>query len=434
MSGANRASAAISPADIFLVFSKRTPSDSSSTSSFALEKYASRRFNTHTRGIFRRKIPLMTMTTWTKDAITQPMLDGLDKEDTKEAIAAWKVMQRAMGDRTGTVRGIKTNAASFQPLIDIGLSRPALRDELYVQLCRQLRMNPTLDSQLVGWELMAVYTTYFAPSNDFETYLISVVTTAFEETTENRIRAYADAARKRLKRISRSGPLRRLPTLGEIERAAESPLSPSVFGEALEDIMALERHPPHCSTDTVPIALRFLAESVTKMNGHRAEGIFKRPGDAEMVAELRLRVDKKKLNMEGINDPHVPASLLLTWLRELSEPLIPTELSADAATNGEDAPKCVALVARLSEVHRNVLYFLVRFLQSMGDPANVAHTKMNASSLAAVFTPSFFSATAAGVRTTAEIMRLRQAFVRNLILFLNVEAGHEGELLSSPLL
>ena len=40
---------------------------------------------------------------------------------------------------------------------------------------------------------------------------------------------------------------------------------------------------------------------------------------------LKLQVEKGSVPMESLRDPHVSASLLKLWFRELEEPLIPEE-------------------------------------------------------------------------------------------------------------
>ena len=49
------------------------------------------------------------------------------------------------------------------------------------------------------------------------------------------------------------------------------------------------------------------------------------PGDIDEVNALKLKVEKGAIPMETLKDPHVPASLLKLWFRELEEPLIPEE-------------------------------------------------------------------------------------------------------------
>lgn len=53
--------------------------------------------------------------------------------------------------------------------------------------------------------------------------------------------------------------------------------------------------------------------------------IHRVPGDIDEVNGLKLQIDKGKLPLETLRDPHVPASLLKLWFRELEDPLIPED-------------------------------------------------------------------------------------------------------------
>lgn len=52
-----------------------------------------------------------------------------------------------------------------------GWSNQGLRDELYIQLCRQTTENFRYDSLERGWELMAICLDFFPPSPRFHSYL-----------------------------------------------------------------------------------------------------------------------------------------------------------------------------------------------------------------------------------------------------------------------
>ncbi len=52
---------------------------------------------------------------------------------------------------------------------------------------------------------------------------------------------------------------------------------------------------------------------------------YRVPGDIDEVNGLKLQMDKGLLPMDKLRDPHVPASLLKLWFRELEDPLIPEE-------------------------------------------------------------------------------------------------------------
>jgi hypothetical protein len=49
----------------------------------------------------------------------------------------------------------------------------------------------------------------------------------------------------------------------------ESPFTPSLFGETLEDVMAAQK------TGDLPRILTFLTEKVLELNGAKTEGIFR---------------------------------------------------------------------------------------------------------------------------------------------------------------
>lgn len=45
-------------------------------------------------------------------------------------------------------------------------------------------------------------------------------------------------------------------------------------------------------TDKIPVILPFLANVILQLNGLESEGIFRIPGDGDVVAELKSRMDR----------------------------------------------------------------------------------------------------------------------------------------------
>lgn len=161
----------------------------------------------------------------------------------------------------------------------------------------------------------------------------------------------------------------------------------------------------------MPIILPFLADGILALGGPKAEGIFRVPGDGDSVSELKLRIDRGYYNLDGVDDPHVLASLMKLWLRELCDPLIPEELYNDCIKS-EDANACVKIIQRLPTVNRRVVLFVVSFLQLFVEDKVQAVTKMTPANLALVMAPNL-------LRCSSESMSVvftNAQSVRNLLI------------------
>lgn len=85
------------------------------------------------------------------------------------------------------------------------------------------------------------------------------------------------------------------------------------------------------------------------------------PGDIDEVNNLKVRMDRWL--EPPVNDPHIPASLLKLWYRELADPLVPMNVYQDCIDTADDPVKAVRILDRLPAFNRVVLAYLIRFLQ-----------------------------------------------------------------------
>ncbi|KAG5351861.1 hypothetical protein C0989_004684 [Termitomyces sp. Mn162] len=378
---------------------------------FSESEFARQYFSTHRTGfIFRRKVPVTQMMTWQKAPLSSPLL-SLNRSLAKDAVRMFRVIQHLMGDRErerGPVHRLPTeqtlslqnisNASSVSLpgnslslleeerwLLGEGLAHGELRDEIYCQLMKQLTGNPSTESIFKGWQLFCVALITFPPSKNFETYLSSF----FQHHTtqhEGRVDVMAKYCLRRLAYISKKGPRGKPPSLAEIETASDSAFNPSTFGETLDGIIRLqERKYPQ---QRVPIILPFLADGILALGGLKAEGIFRIPGDADSVSELKLRIDRGYYTTDGVNDPHVLASLMKLWLRELCDPLVPEEMYNECITSSKDASACVQIIERLPTINRRVVLFVISFLQLFLEEKVQSLTKMTPSNIALVMAPN----------------------------------------------
>ncbi|KAH8828142.1 hypothetical protein DL96DRAFT_1463603 [Flagelloscypha sp. PMI_526] len=411
---------------------------------FSESDYAKQYFSTHRRGfIFKRKVPVAQMMQWQKAPLTSPLLT-LKRELNKDAVKVFRIIQHIMGDRerdksmnvraelipstVGNLNGSNTslhNVGSSALLeeqrwiLSEGISHGELRDEIYCQIMKQLTGNPSQESVFKGWQLLCVTLSTFPPSKNFETYLRSFMQQRTSHS-EARVDVMAKYCLRRIEVISRKGPKGKPPTVAEIEIAADAAFNPSTFGESLDAIMRLqERSYPH---QKVPVILPFLADGILALGGNRSEGIFRVPGDGDSVSALKLGIDQGFYTLpDGVSDPHVLASLMKLWLRELCDPLVPEEMYNECISHSKDSEACLGIVQTLPTINRRVIIFVISFLQLFLEEKTQAVTKMTPANLALVMAPNILRCNSDSMSVVFTNAQFEQEFVFNLLM--NMDAS-----------
>ncbi|KAG8224927.1 hypothetical protein J437_LFUL006286 [Ladona fulva] len=336
-----------------------------------------------------------------------------DKNLKKEACEVFKLVQMYMGDRHCKPE-MKLNGIALE-ICNRAYSQARLRDELYVQICRQTTENPRRDSLKRGWELLAICLAFFPPSEKFQPYLDGYMNRHRDSLLDFpevgkwpihiQISHYATVSCKRLERIGVNGKKSpRKPSVEEIDQAKIQIFRPSMFGNTLEEVMALQkdRYPEH----QLPWVQTVLSDEVLRLQGAQTEGIFRVSADVDEVAGLKTRIDQWEVPEHSspggssgngsYGDAHTPASLLKLWYRELYEPLIPDTLYEECVSPAATTPERAAAI---------------KFTR----PEVVQATKMDASNLAMVMAPNVLRCTSRDPRVIFENARKEMAFIRTLI-------------------
>ncbi|XP_002138094.2 hornerin [Drosophila pseudoobscura] len=395
-----------------------------------IEKFAADNLNLHSKGIFRKKASVRDMLSWTAEAISRPMLTlSRDKADKKTAIELFKLVQIYMADRKARM-GMNLNSVAID-IITASLPQQQLRDELYVQLCRQTTENPKRESLIRGWELMAICLSFVPPSPTFQPTLLNYVNrhrdpsfaTSFMEVCKwpihVQISHYATVCCRRLDRIGSSGRrLAKKPTEDEVEQARQQILRNSMFGNTLSEVMDLQKD--KFPFRKLPWIQTTLSEHVLLLNGKQTEGIFRVSADVDEVSCMKNRLDRWDVPdyKNTMVDAHAPASLLKLWYRELYDPLIPDAYYEDCV-NTEDPDKAKEIVNKLPEINQLVLTYLIHFLQQFSNSEVVSNTKMDSSNLAMVFAPNCLRCTSEDPKVILENARKEMSFMRTLILHMD---------------
>ncbi|KRX60939.1 Rho GTPase-activating protein 39 [Trichinella sp. T9] len=380
-----------------------------------VELYPHEYLNRHKKGLFGKRQSVQSMLSWTRAELKKPLIMTVDKAVKKEAREIFKRIQAYMGDRKVKKSTITVDMLALDVCVR-GWAKPALRDEIFIQLCKQTTENPRPESVRRGWELMSICLKFFPPSSQFTSYLDTYICRYADpvlDLPEVSVSHYAQHCCKRLERILRHGARRglRKPTIEEVEQARLQIFHPSMFGNTLDEVMVIQRE--RFTGRKLPWIQTTLSELVLQLNGAKTEGIFRVPGDIDEVNALKMRIDRWLL--PPVADPHIPASLLKLWYRELADPLVPDCLYQECIQTVDEPLKSCEIADRLPSINRLVLAYLIRFLQIFIRPENVAHTKMDSSNLAMVMAPNCLRCQSDDPTVIFDNTRKEMTFLRNLM-------------------
>ncbi|RLN14460.1 hypothetical protein BBJ28_00007000 [Nothophytophthora sp. Chile5] len=105
-----------------------------------------------------------------------------------------------------------------QYILQIGLMKPSLVDEIYLQLMKQLTKNPKRDSSIRGWSLFAMCATSFPPSPALQRYVLMFLKAQVADANSfwRLVRNFAAYSLKKLENLLEHGATGFIPSIDEI--------------------------------------------------------------------------------------------------------------------------------------------------------------------------------------------------------------------------
>ncbi|NXD48254.1 RHG24 protein, partial [Corvus moneduloides] len=176
-----------------------------------------------------------------------------------------------------------------------------------------------------------------------------------------------------------------------IRRVIWAPFGGGIFGQKLEDTVRYEKR---YGNRLAPMLVEQCVDFI-RQRGLKEEGLFRLPGQANLVKELQDAFDcGEKPSFDSNTDVHTVASLLKLYLRELPEPVIPYAKYEDFLSCAKMLSKeeetglkeLVKQVKSLPAVNYNLLKYICRFLDEVQSYSGV--NKMSVQNLATVFGPN----------------------------------------------
>jgi len=177
------------------------------------------------------------------------------------------------------------------------------------------------------------------------------------------------------------------PQAWETFEIEEEPFAPPVYGGNLNDIVVYQLKNGLYSK--VPHVLEVLAQIITKLDGHKTEGIWRVSGSGQLVMKYRSEIQKGNYDCH-IKNCHDGATLFKLFLRELSEPVFPSVYYSTALRLAEEQNIAAIheLLLTFDNINVEVIQFVMNFLMSFLKPDYLKITMMNANNMATIFAPT----------------------------------------------
>ncbi|KAH9423421.1 Rho GTPase activating protein 39 [Dermatophagoides pteronyssinus] len=413
----------------------------------SIESFARECVSRHRKGgIFSKKKTLKSMLMHTKKPLKKPMISTIsDALLVKESVACFKIIQIFMGDRSpsptcqqqqqqqqhstgnsnlSTSTTTTTNIGErLSPtttttlpynddqllvrLINICVQLVPLRDEVLVQVARQVTQNPNPNSERRGLELMCTLFWYFTASNKLAQHLHAFLFGHRNPFTVIVRRKFEQQMYR--SRYTHSHLFYRKPhSIDEVSNVLRAVHSKHVgiFGETLADALV--------DGTKLPWPVVLLTEALLEPRHEDREGVFRCVGDMDDVHRLKMKLDtllpedrnfnqmigrstnnnndsiiqKTSGKLTDDHDIHVIASTLKLYFRELRDSIIPSQMYLQALDCAHDPERACALLDQLEPLNRSTLRYLIHFLQIFSTDEFVRDTKMDDANLSMVWAPN----------------------------------------------
>ncbi|KAJ3441885.1 rho gtpase activation protein [Anaeramoeba flamelloides] len=278
---------------------------------------------------------------------------------------------------------------AIKKIIKVGLTNKNLRDEIYIQICKQTTNNPNLHSNLRAWGALCLVTQSFPPSEKLSIVMIQLFE-SYNQSKDKFIRRYAKYAQIKLESIKskKSGFL--IPTDEMIRRIFAVPYDPIIFNVTLEDCMLSQKK--FYPNEIIPYIIIYLIKKIKQTGGFAKEGLFRVPGNTQKTYELKDMLDRgtydEQIEDPEMNHPFVYASLLKLWIRELYEPLIPIKFYQQILNQELDTEGIIQIIERLPALNKLSLAYVISLFQEMQNDSILKVTKMNIENLVLMFAPN----------------------------------------------
>ncbi|KAJ3444190.1 rho gtpase activation protein [Anaeramoeba flamelloides] len=302
---------------------------------------------------------------------------------------------------------------AIKSILEIGINNVELRDEIYVQICKQTTNNPNPNSNLKAWGAMCLAAQTFPPSKMLAGYL-AILYNYYLENSKDHLIQFAQYCKEKVSLTSEKSSGFMLPSDRMITRIFAVPFDPTVFSVTLEHCMEVQKR--WYPNEIIPHVLTFLIHKIKNSKDFLKEGLFRIPGNAKKINELKELLDS---GVYDIDDPEIDnafcyASTLKSWLRDLKEPLVPFSF-VNSILRCSTEEQMLEIIQKIPQLQKYTLAYLVHFVKEMMDPEIVKNTKMDKQSLVLMFAPNIVRTKEQSLTIVVQINAKRNLFLTSLL-------------------
>jgi len=254
---------------------------------YPMSAYAERYFQPKKHGGMFSKTQVGEMLKYAQYKRVKHALKKMDAKLDKQAQQTWKNINSYMGLRSSGKGAI----GHVEKLLRFALKAPEeIRDEIFCQLVKQTSGNPSVDSLVKGWKLMAICCAVFPPSDELANYLAAYLFAKSKEA--GAVGHFATFALQSLDRTMEVGQRRIQPMELEIQRIEErQPISVKVYflDGTFRTLLVTSQTRSQQVTQSLASALR--------LNHGESFGLFEmeepRPGWETAVYQRRTEMERQ---------------------------------------------------------------------------------------------------------------------------------------------
>jgi hypothetical protein len=376
---------------------------------FQVNEVALKFFRNHRRvGLFsRQKVDFESLASFQTDPLKAPLLLTHSKGSAKLAIDCFKLILTYTGADPKAKAG---QSMTVNRLVSHLVATEELRDEIFFQLVKQTRGNPTRICLLKTWELFLMCATLIPATRNSE----QSIKGHLYQTLKDSDPVIADIAQFTYIRLNTRCIIGKpatdigIPVIQQIPKDVSD--GHQVFGASIYEQLWHQRktHP----RAPIPISIHRMAEAIIEKGGERWEGIFRLPGSSDKIARMQKTINGggDPIPLADMNDL---ASLFKSWFAKLPEPIVNADFLPLLRTAWE-TKNYPGFTEELPGAYVGVLKYLVGFLRRIA--AAEEGTKMTPRNLAICFAPNLVDSRGiSDPKQMQEYSEMSQEFLVSLI-------------------